>query len=112
MTIRVPSATEYGAFLQIRIVRTAVVPTPDFAAGRAKDRFFTLHRKNFSVARSVIKVPSFPSHDGDRRSGLSAVPPFEPDARKSAYQRVKSDLGLDSAQVKRWSEFFAPSKDQ
>ena len=42
----------------------------------------SLHCKKCSAVRSVIKVPSFPSYDGKRRSGLSATWSFVINAAK------------------------------
>ena len=42
-----------------------------FRCGVREGPLFSLHCKKCSGVRSVIKVPSFPSRDGKRRSGLS-----------------------------------------
>ena len=54
---------------------------------------FSLHCKKCSVVRSVIKVPSFPSHDGKRRSGLSAQRSFAFPISKLRRERPLSEIG-------------------
>ncbi len=76
MTIRVPSEAEYGAFLQVRIVRFSVIRHADFAARRTNVRFRRCTSARLGMAKGRLWTASAYFRDTGQSPESPALQPL------------------------------------